>query len=362
MSPTRDVWKPLRANTRTAASRMTRRFSSAAALRSAKQTQGSGRFVRECNGRSAGCSLSTSPATCRVRSRPRSCCAWARGSCASSSRAATRCARPPRVVARRPQRRQGVGRQRPARRRRLRARPARAGRRRPRVVPSGRGGASRHRPRRCTRDDGVLLDHRLRRDRPARTASRARPELRRLVRRARADTRRRCRRCRSPTSPRARSAPSPRSSPRSLERERTGRGARARRLDDARRAPARLARAGAHERLRLLPHVRDRRRQAPHRRRPRAEVLRAPVRAARPSRARLAAVRRRPGGARRGARRVFRAAGRWKSGCTCSTHEDVCVGPVATLAEAAADLGVPPPGRAAALGEHTAGWRRELGL
>jgi len=42
--------------------------------------------------------------------------------------------------------------------------------------------------------------------------------------------------------------------------------------------------------------------------------------------------------------------------------EDVCVGPVATLAEAAADLGTPPPGRAAALGEDTARWREELGL
>jgi crotonobetainyl-CoA:carnitine CoA-transferase CaiB-like acyl-CoA transferase len=42
--------------------------------------------------------------------------------------------------------------------------------------------------------------------------------------------------------------------------------------------------------------------------------------------------------------------------------EDVCVGPVATLAEAAADLGTPPPGRAPALGAHTEAWRRELGL
>jgi len=39
---------------------------------------------------------------------------------------------------------------------------------------------------------------------------------------------------------------------------------------------------------------------------------------------------------------------------------DVCVGPVATLAEAAADLGTAPPGRAAALGEHTAAWREAL--
>jgi alpha-methylacyl-CoA racemase len=42
--------------------------------------------------------------------------------------------------------------------------------------------------------------------------------------------------------------------------------------------------------------------------------------------------------------------------------EDVCVGPVATPAEAAVDLGVQPGGRAAALGEHTAAWRQEVGL
>jgi crotonobetainyl-CoA:carnitine CoA-transferase CaiB-like acyl-CoA transferase len=42
--------------------------------------------------------------------------------------------------------------------------------------------------------------------------------------------------------------------------------------------------------------------------------------------------------------------------------EDVCVGPVATLAEAGADLGTPAPGRAAGLGAHTASWQRELGL
>jgi alpha-methylacyl-CoA racemase len=43
--------------------------------------------------------------------------------------------------------------------------------------------------------------------------------------------------------------------------------------------------------------------------------------------------------------------------------EDVCAGPVATLAEAAADLGVEaPPGRAPALGEHTESWRAQLGL
>jgi alpha-methylacyl-CoA racemase len=40
--------------------------------------------------------------------------------------------------------------------------------------------------------------------------------------------------------------------------------------------------------------------------------------------------------------------------------EDVCVGPVATRAEAAAAFGLPADGRAAAAGEHTASWRREL--
>ncbi|MBD0329731.1 MAG: CoA transferase [Thermoleophilia bacterium] len=42
-------------------------------------------------------------------------------------------------------------------------------------------------------------------------------------------------------------------------------------------------------------------------------------------------------------------------------HEDVCVGPVATLAEAAREFGSPVGGRAPGLGEHTAAWRAELG-
>jgi crotonobetainyl-CoA:carnitine CoA-transferase CaiB-like acyl-CoA transferase len=42
--------------------------------------------------------------------------------------------------------------------------------------------------------------------------------------------------------------------------------------------------------------------------------------------------------------------------------EDVCVGPVATPAEAAAGFGGELPGRAPALGEHTDAWREELGL
>jgi alpha-methylacyl-CoA racemase len=42
--------------------------------------------------------------------------------------------------------------------------------------------------------------------------------------------------------------------------------------------------------------------------------------------------------------------------------EDVCVGPVATPAEGAAAFGAAPTASAAALGEHTDAWRRELGL
>jgi alpha-methylacyl-CoA racemase len=43
--------------------------------------------------------------------------------------------------------------------------------------------------------------------------------------------------------------------------------------------------------------------------------------------------------------------------------EDVMVGPVATLEEAAAEFGEPPPAEPApALGEHTEAWRKELGL
>ncbi len=43
-------------------------------------------------------------------------------------------------------------------------------------------------------------------------------------------------------------------------------------------------------------------------------------------------------------------------------REEVCVGPVWTLEEAARELGAPVQGRAPALGEHTEAWRRELGL
>jgi len=42
--------------------------------------------------------------------------------------------------------------------------------------------------------------------------------------------------------------------------------------------------------------------------------------------------------------------------------EDVCAGPVWTLEEATPEFGERPPAPAAELGEHTAAWRRELGL
>lgn len=42
--------------------------------------------------------------------------------------------------------------------------------------------------------------------------------------------------------------------------------------------------------------------------------------------------------------------------------EEVCVGPVATHAEASAAFGAPSPGAAPALGAHTEAWRAELGL
>src|SRR5206468_4020131 len=61
---------------------------------------------------------------------------------------------------------------------------------------------------------------------------------------------------------------------------------------DAPCARAPFAGAGPHGRTRLLLHVRNRRRPLAHRRRARAEVLRAAVRAARAPRARAPAVRR----------------------------------------------------------------------
>ena len=57
---------------------------------------------------------------------------------------------------------------------------------------------------------------------------------------------------------------------------------------------------------------------------------------------------------------VFAARAARSTGCGVFEGEDVCVGPVATRAEAAAAFGAPASGRAAATGEHTAAWRQEL--
>ena len=95
--------------------------------------------------------------------------------------------------------------------------------------------------------------------------------------------------------------------PRGAARARAhGRGRAHRRLDDARLAPARAGgRRVLDGRVRVLLDLRVRGRPPAHRRRARAEVLRAPLRARRPARARRAAVRRGPGGARARAARTF---------------------------------------------------------
>ena len=137
-----------------------------------------------------------------------------------------------------------------------------------------------------------LLDHRLRRRRAARRAGRPRPELPRLRRRARGHRARAA--ARAGRRPRRRRTGCGDRDPRRAARARAHRARRAhRRLDDARLAPARRApprrRAGpapADRRRRLLPHLRDRRRPLPHRRRARAEVLAAALRAARAARPR----------------------------------------------------------------------------
>ena len=153
-----------------------------------------------------------------------------------------------------------------------------------------------------------------------------------------------------------------------LERERTGSRAADRRLDDARlarpREPSRRRRSGATDalgRARLLPRLRVRRRAAPDRRRARGEVLRAALR--------------RSSGATDLASRQYDADQEALAAELADVFatrplaewlehfgdEDVCVGPVATLTEAAAEFGVEPTGSVPALGEHTDAWRLELG-
>ena len=131
-----------------------------------------------------------------------------------------------------------------------------------------------------------------------------------------------------------------------LERERTGRGARLDDLDDARLAPARLAPARRrpaaavpHRRARLLPDLRDGGRAHLTVGALEPKFFGAALRADRATGARGAPVRRR---ARtrspRSSQRVFatRPLAEWLE---LFDGEDVCVGPVATLAEGAAAFG-----------------------
>ena len=76
-----------------------------------------------------------------------------------------------------------------------------------------------------------------------------------------------------------------------------------------------------------------------------------------------AAVRRRwARGARRRARSDVRHAARSTSGSQLFDGEDVCVGPVATLAEGAEAFGGGTGLPSASVGQHTSAWREELGL
>ena len=109
----------------------------------------------------------------------------------------------------------------------------------------------------------------------------------------------------------------------------------------------------------MLLDLRVRGRPQADRRRARAEVLRAAVRARRPARARGAAVRRGPGRAPACSSRAFSRRGRWKTGCACSTARTSAWGRSRRCAEAAADLGAPAPGaRAGASASTPAAWRR----
>ena len=232
-------------------------------------------------------------------------------------------------------------------------------------VAAGRGDTSRGQTPGRARAGRVLLDHRLRERGPARAARRPRSQLPGLGGRARrhrsrlaagADRRPRRRRARRRDGGAGGAARARAHRPRRTRR----------RLDDAQHAPARVLPsrgrprpAAAHRRSRLLPHLRDRRRPLPHGRRARGEVLPPSLRAAGP--ADLAAEQYGPEqeelAETLAAIFATRPLDAWLA---AFDGEDVCVGPVATLAEAAADLGTPPPGRAAELGEHTAQWRSEL--
>ena len=183
-------------------------------------------------------------------------------------------------------------------------------------------------------------------------------------------TRPRAPRSRSPTSRPARSAPSRRCSPRSSGAQRTGEGARTVHLDDppqprSRRLPARWRRAGADadRRACLLPRLPDRGRAPAHARRPRAEVLRPRLRAARAARARRAAVRRRTGGARAWSSRRRSRSGRLQTGSSRSTARTPASARSRHAARLQPSSAAPRPDEPdVELGQHTAAWRTERGL
>ena len=177
-----------------------------------------------------------------------------------------------------------------------------------------------------------------------RAARRSRPQLPRLGRRALGHLAGVA--ARPGRRPRRRRARRRDEDPRRAARARTHRQGRPRRrLDDARlasprRAPPRRRQraAPAHRRPRLLPDLRDRGRTPSHRRRARACLLPPPDGATRPAGVggtpvRLPTRRHSRPSSRRSSQ--ARPLAEWLE---LFDAEDVCVGPVATLAEAASDL------------------------
>ena len=108
----------------------------------------------------------------------------------------------------------------------------------------------------------------------------------------------------------------------------------------------------------MLLDLRVRGRPQAHGRSARAEVLRAALRAARPSRARGTAVRRGPGGARARARGRFCAEAAGILASIVGRKRTYAWGRSRRWPRGRPSLGVPAAGRAPAAGEHTAEWRR----
>ena len=132
-------------------------------------------------------------------------------------------------------------------------------------------------------------------------------------------------------------------------------------LDGTRLPPARLAPAAGrpapalpHGRPRLLPDLRDRGRPLAHGRRARAEVLHPALRGDRPSRARrrVTSTRKRRRSSARNWRRSSPARP-LEDWLRLFDGEDVCVGPVATLAEGAEAFGGGTGLPSAPVGQHT---------